>query len=359
MRSMANRRFDTPALVLVACCLLWAIAGCSHVPARRVTSDRMAYGEVIAESWKRQTLMNVVRLRHADTPLFLEVSGIINSYSVSQKGSLGRTEASGAGIDTLTLGAEGNWSNTPTVTYQPLTGDRFTRSLLQPVPPASVFQLLQGGWPPELVLRTVVTSINGLKNTTGGAPADPRFDELIAAMSRLQQSGALGFRVEARPGGSALVMAFSPDQQSPAVVEDSARIHELLRIDAGVREFEVSYGLIPRDGREIALLTRSMMELLLQLGVGIDLPDGAVEQGRALPTRVPESQAMQAALVQIRSGPKEPEDAYVSVPYKKLWYWIDDTDMPSKRNFTFLLILFSLAETGQAVSAPVVTVPSR
>jgi hypothetical protein len=37
------------------------------------------------------------------------------------------------------LGATGNWSNTPTVTYQPLLGDRFTKSLLQPIPPSSVF----------------------------------------------------------------------------------------------------------------------------------------------------------------------------------------------------------------------------
>jgi hypothetical protein len=47
------------------------------------------------------------------------------------------------------------------------------------------------------------------------------------------------------------------------------------------------------------------------------------------------------------------------VPYKDHWYWIDDTDLDSKRIFTFLMILFSLAETGQAPAAPVVTVPSR
>jgi hypothetical protein len=41
------------------------------------------------------------------------------------------------------------------------------------------------------------------------------------------------------------------------------------------------------------------------------------------------------------------------------WYWIDDDDIVSKRIFTFLRILFSLAETCQSVAAPVVTVPSR
>jgi hypothetical protein len=46
-------------------------------------------------------------------------------------------------------------------------------------------------------------------------------------------------------------------------------------------------------------------------------------------------------------------------PYKGYWFWIEDTDIASKRTFTLLLILFSLAETGQSVTAPVVTVPSR
>jgi len=41
------------------------------------------------------------------------------------------------------------------------------------------------------------------------------------------------------------------------------------------------------------------------------------------------------------------------------WYWIDDSDVASKSSFTFLLILFSLAETGPSSAAPVVTVPSR
>jgi len=47
------------------------------------------------------------------------------------------------------------------------------------------------------------------------------------------------------------------------------------------------------------------------------------------------------------------------VPFKGYWYWIDDTDIASKRIFTFLMILFSLAETGQSTAAPVVTIPSR
>jgi hypothetical protein len=56
---------------------------------------------------------------------------------------------------------------------------------------------------------------------------------------------------------------------------------------------------------------------------------------------------------------RAPADACAAVPYNGYWYWIDDTDIASKRTFTFLMILFSLAETGQTTASPVVTVPSR
>jgi hypothetical protein len=63
--------------------------------------------------------------------------------------------------------------------------------------------------------------------------------------------------------------------------------------------------------------------------------------------------------VRIRFGNAAPEDAYAAVQYRGNWYWIDDRDSQSKSVFTFLMILFSLAETGQATAGPVVTVPSR
>src|SRR2546423_767797 len=183
-----------------------AIAGCARVSPTRVTTDRMDYGAVVAESWKRQILLNVVRLRYADAPVFLEISSIINSYTVggNANGQVilpSRTTSP----DVLQFGVSGNWSNTPTVTYQPLIGDRFTRSLLQPIPPVSVFQLLQGGWPANLVFATVVGSINGLRNASVGVAADPRFNELTDALSRIQRANNIGIRVEPGKTGGGVV----------------------------------------------------------------------------------------------------------------------------------------------------------
>lgn len=338
---------------------LLALAGCAGVPPSNVATNRMDYGQAIAESWKQQTLTNVVRLRYADAPVFLDVAAVINSSSVGGKmtGSLQLPERTLPNV--LQFGGEGSWSNTPTVTYQPLLGDRFTRSMLQPVPPAAVFQLLQGGWPADLVLNTVVTSINGLRNESSGMRADDGYNELVATMSRIQRAGALAIRVEPRKEGSAIVMVMRQEGASSALLDDARRVRELLRVGEGVGEFEIAFGLLPRSRTEVAVITRSMLELLLQLGFGIEIPRTHVAQGRVLPGRHQADEPKARGLVRIRSGTTAPADAYVAVPYKDHWYWIDDDDIASKRIFTFLLILSSLAETGQGQITPVVTVPSR
>jgi len=344
---------------VMAAIALLALAGCASVSPGRITTDRMDYGQVIADSWKRQTLLNVVRLRYGDAPVFLDVASVINSYSVGGKATAGASLPSRSDPNVFNLGAESTWSNTPTVTYQPLLGDRFTRSMLQPVPPTAVFQLLQGGWSAEIVLRTVVGSINGLRNDSGGGGADPGFQELVEAISRIQQAGALALRVEPRKDRSAILMVLRPGGADAGLIADGRRVRELLGLEEGGSEFEIAFGLFPRDRREVAVISRSMLELMLQLGFSIELPQAHVTAGRVLPGRQQAGALKTTALVRIRSGATAPADAYTAVLYKDHWFWIDENDIASKRIFTFLLILSSLAETGQGSVAPVVTVPTR
>lgn len=338
---------------------LLLLAGCANVSPQRVNVDRLSYGQVVADSWKRQTLLNIVRLRYADAPVFLEVASIINSYSVGGKANANAEIPNRTDPSVFSVGAEGTWSNTPTVTYQPVLGDRFTKSMLQPIPPVAVFQLLQGGWIPEIVLPLVVNSINGLRNNFAGVGADPEFRELIETLSRIQRAGGFGIRIEPRKDGSAVIIVLGHGRNAAELTPDEVRIRSLLGLTEGNGEFDVSYGLVPRNQRDVAMLTRSMMDIMLQLGFGIDLPAEHVRDGRVLPGRAQTGDEKAKPLVRIHSGEEAPADTYTAVPYKGYWYWIDDTDVQSKRAFTFMLILFSLAETGQGAAAPVVTVPSR
>jgi hypothetical protein len=208
-------------------------------------------------------------------------------------------------------------------------------------------------------MKTVVRSINGLRNDSSGVGADRGYRELVDALSRIQLDGGLGIRVEARQGGSAVVVVLRKEGVSEQTQQDRRRVHELLGIEDSADEFEIVYGVSPRSTKEVAVLSRSMLELLLELGWGIDLPAGHETQGRTNPGRRRAGDTQAVPLIQIHSGTGSPSESYAAVPYKGNWYWINDCDIASKRTFTFLMILFSLAETGRSAASPVVTIPSR
>jgi hypothetical protein len=303
-------------------------------------------------------LLNVVRIRYADAPVFMDVTSVILSYTLLANANVAASLFSSASPNELTVGASGTFANTPTVTYQPMTGDRFMKSMLRPIPPAGMLQMLQIGWSGEMLLRIGVASINGLRNSTRGSAADPRFDQLVAAVSRLQRAGGLNIRIEQQKEGEAVIFALPIPPGAGAMSADRAEIQRLLGLESGATEYSLTFGLTPRSPTEIAVLTRSMIEIMADFGAGIDLPDADRTEGRALPTLAADG-APASQLVHVLSGPSAPADAYAAIPYRGRWYWVDDRDLTSKVRFTLLMILSSLAETGMAPAMPVITVPSR
>ena len=346
------------------------LAGCSSIGPGTVTRDRFDYTGAVAESWKSQMLLNLVKLRYGDAPVFLDVGQIVAGYTVqgtfSALGSVYSTSAGVPGVpnSSVTLGAQGQYTDRPTITYAPLAGKRFARSLMTPIPPASLLSLIQAGNPVDLVLRLAVHVVNGINNRYGGdaraRSADPEFYLLLERLRRIQLSGLIGLRVRRVDQEESVLMTFRREVD-PSLEADVRAVRGLLGLDPVAREFQVVYGSVAANDKQIAILSRSILEILVDLSSVIAVPEADVADRRVTATAEPEigPTGPIQPLIRIASSAGRPADAFLAVPYRGYWFWIDDRDMASKRLFSFLMFVFTLVETGSKEAAPVLTIPTQ
>jgi hypothetical protein len=346
------------------------IAGCASIGPSTVTRDRFDYTGAVAESWKSQMLLNLVKLRYGDTPVFLDVGQIVSGYTMQGTFSALGTVFSTSGVvpgvpnSSVTLGAQGQFTDRPTITYTPLAGERFARSLMTPVPPAALLSLIQAGNPADVVMRLTVNVVNGLYNRFGGElrarPADPEFHLLLERLRRIQLSGGIGLRVRRIDREEAVLMTFR-GKLDPSIQAEVLAVRQLLGLDPGGTEFQVVYGSVAATDTQIAILSRSILEILIDLSSFIAVPEAHVADRRVTPTAELEvgPSGPIRPLIRIESAPERPADAFLAVPYRGYWFWIDDRDMGSKRLFTFLMFIFTLVETGGKEGAPVLTIPTQ
>jgi hypothetical protein len=235
---------------------------------------------------------------------------------------------------------------------------------MTPIPLPGILFLLQSGYPADYVIRVTVHTINGMENRYGGSltgrSADQRFHDLLGALRRIQQAGGMGMRVKPMGEKQALVMFLRPTTDE-AIAEDLKKSKKLLGLNPEASEFRVVYGSFAANDTEIAILSRSMLQILIDFASYIDVPPSDVAEGRvyAVQREQDETEAEFPPLIRVRNSASKPDDAYVSVRYRDRWFWIDDRDYPSKRMFTFMMFLFSLTETGGQQAAPIVTVPTN
>jgi hypothetical protein len=341
-----------------------AVSGCASMGPPTIARDRFDYDHAITTSWQRMMLLNLVKMRYGDTPMFLDVASIINSYTLEAQVNLGATWSSPTGADTTTLGGTGHYADKPTITYNPLLGERFTRSLMTPIPPGVVVSLIQSGWAAEAVMQLMVSSVNGVQNRFGAGGrargADPEFGKISAILRRIQASGAVGFRVEKTRDREWAVMTLHRKNITPELLEEIRTLRDLLGIRPDGTDIRVVYGSAPQSDEELAMVTRSFLEILLDTGASIDVPETHVGDGSVIRTAVFDTDAAVGykPMIRIRSGRDKPDNAFVSIPYRDHWFWIDDRDFRSKQTFSFLMIIFSLTDTGPARGAPIITIPA-
>jgi hypothetical protein len=336
-----------------------ALSGCLGIGPSTVARDRFDYTTAVADSWKRQMLLNIVKIRYGDAPIFLDVASIINQYQLTTdlNASVGWSYPPHG--NNQRIGIDGNFIDRPTITYTPMSGAKFAENLMTPVAPTTVMSLVEGGYPIDLVFRILVHSVNGIQNQFGGTArarrADPEFYLILEKLRRIQASGAVALRVKKTEKNEGLFMVFRK-KMDPELEKESREVRRMLGLKEEGGEFRVVYGSVSTGDNEVALLTRSIIEILTDISATIEVPPEHVAEKRVTPTMEPEGEGIKGNMIHILYSDKKPGDDFAAIPYRDRWFWIDDRDYRSKKLFSFLMFVMTLTETGGKQGAPIVTI---
>ncbi|MBI1353354.1 MAG: hypothetical protein GC160_03330 [Acidobacteria bacterium] len=350
---------------MVALAALAGLSACAtKLGPRTVPVNRFNYNEAIARSLNEQLLLNLVRLRYRDTPMFIDVGSVISQYSFSASASASPTiKIDGGKSNEYGLGVGGSYTENPTITYEPLRGGAAAKRLLSPIDPATLALLSQSGWSIERLLVCCVQEVNGIPNAlaaTGPAPTrlpdNARFRRLAELMRELQTQDRLRFRpIYQRTEDNTqqqvgVTLSFGDEDDATA-----RELAEILRLPDGERTFRLVTQVPKANADEIGVSGRSLLGVLFFLSLAVDAPQEHRQAGLIGGADL-DWQTVIGGLLRIQNATAAPEDAFVRIQYRGRWFYIGDSDLNSKTTFNLLNYLYSLQAAGAEGASPLLTV---
>jgi hypothetical protein len=398
-------------LGLAAACLL--ATGCLGPEA--VKRTRIQYNEAYRSTNDEQLLLNIVRLRYADSPVFIDLPNITGQFEASARGSYsGGLDGQGPGRTQLGI-AELFLRDAPTLSYHPREGQEIGRALVSPLT-AELLRAVSPGANTEQFLLMAVNEINDVPNAALATSLTPKvpaenglFRYGVSMLVALQQRGALELAVASedtdaydpipleqvrgrdaldavkegyvfRTSGAqavltkhekVLVLKVRPEEAESFEMQELARVFGLTpgrtmyKVKSEQAE-EARLGGLPDalGGDTLYLNMRSILQIMSFLGKGVCIPPEHVATGVAPMTPGPDGRPydwtrITAGFFSVRSQPHRPRDAEVAVRYRGYWFSIDASDVTSRSVLAILEILFALQESERQELGPVLTLPIR
>ncbi len=338
-------------ILLSLTCLL--LMGCyPKIGPYNLRYDSVSYNHALQGSNDAQLMLNIVRLRYRDTPTFMHVGIISSAYDFKRSASLDfkfRT-----GDNTGKLGFD--FSEKPTTTYQPLRGKGFVDELLSPISLHTVLLLEHSGWRIDRLLRCCVQRMNNLRKAVSASGPTPDyvpeyedFLQLNQIFRELEINDAIDIVIQKKPKEDVEYMIVLDLQKVSNVHLE--RIWHLLELEPGTDHIK----LIPfhgqrRAGNEVMIETRSPLSLLYFLSQSVEVPYWEEDCGRVTVTVDAQGNRFDwdevlHDIMKVRVGQACPHNAKVSVRYRGMDYYIDESDLPSKSTFSLLSQMLAL-QTG-------------
>ena len=353
--------------LLITLCLL--LPACSRFGPRQIPVDSFNYNEAIARSSNEQMLINLVRLRYREVPVFLAVGSVLTQYffagDVTASAIFGKL-TSNSSDEFFGAKARMVYAERPTITYSPLAGQEFTQQLLTPIPHELVFSLVQSGWPPDQLLMMSLERLNHLENIPFGSIPSAEsleglrtFNHVVQLLIELSRRRALEMQSNNKetPNTRYFVFEQVQDNETRVLIDE---LKSMLGLDPDHSSFRVTKRLIGRNPDEITVRVRSLLTMMGFLSRGIEIPAAHIEEKRIVEMISPVDPELRSLLfpLKIHSSVERPADAFVAVRHYDHWFYITHTDHMSKQAFSLLTYLFQMQAPQAETLGPMLTVPT-
>ena len=364
------------SFVLMMVAGLYLLTGCSAFGSRRMPADRFNYNAAIAQSTREQMLLNIVRSRYLEVPVFLTVSSVLTQYEYDGSIGVGGFFRLDRSADAVSGDLNLRFSERPTITYLPIEGQEFSAHLLSDVPVDLFFAAAQAGWSVDVFMRIGIQRLGATENMSfAEVPAVKSLDleahtkrdfkklknfqrliELIFILSDQEAIEVQQVEEEEKEKQYLLIAKDVPENLQPELNE----LRELIGLGNGNR-FRITQRVTNIKDDEISIQTRSVMAMMEFMARGVEVPMEHLKEGQVIDYGLQSSEGEVAeGLIpfRMRSSKNRPENAFASVRFKDFWYYIENTDITSKRALSLIIVLFRLQAPTPAGAAPILTLPT-
>ena len=323
--------------------------GCTKYGPVFLQSERSQYNQAIQKTNGEQLLLNLVRLKYRDTPLFMEVHSIASQFTLQNEINISTQLQAGAkGI--FTPDASTFVEESPTISYSPLHGEDFVEGVLTAISLKTIVLLFHSGWSIERVFKVCLQRIDKLKNAPGAsgptpkiAPKTGKFFKAVNFLRQLQSQGALDLVYRVSDGEPQLVIQISEAFKNSQSANQFSRL-----INAAIGQTSYVFGAPSIKAKQsIEIVTRSLLGVMFYLSEAVEVPEKDIVEGRVTVTKTDEGEVFDWAeitgdLLHIHNSPNQPVDVSLLIFYRNYWFYINDSDLISKSTFSLLAQIYAL-----------------
>jgi hypothetical protein len=342
--------------------------GCFNIGPQAMKHEWLKYNNVINNIGSQQDLLNFVRLRYNDSPSMLVVTNI-NSQLLfgTEESGLEYTNFEGSKLgDIFSFSLFPKYEDKPTITYQPLQGEKFVKNVLEQISLDVLMLLGNSGWSAERFFRLCVEDINGIRNAPSASGPTPDYapkykDFLTVAklIRTLQKQNLVNLNYEPIDGKSTLVFSLA---EVALELPETLKLVEILRLTPNKTDYPLVINAMDHNPNHVNIRTRSVMGILYLLSQSVEVPQEDVRKGKVTITKYEDGRPFYwsdffSNFFQIKSSSEKPSDAFVSIKYRGSWFYIDDTDIESKRTYALFQQVFAIQAGKIQVERPILTLP--